>query len=94
MANNQTSPKITEFNSLTDLHQMKIKLTIYDVIKKNGRISPHDLANAIRHHFWRRPEYDYREITDYLTAGIWILEEVGEINRSQNKNGDWFLEVA
>jgi len=94
MTNLQTSPAIAKFNLLSDSHQMLIKKTILDVIKKNTRVAPHDLADFVKNYFWQEPNYDYREITDHLTAGTWVLEEMGEIYRLQNGKGDWFLEIA
>ena len=88
------SPAIAKFNSLTASHQMLIKRIIFDVIAKNTRVSPHDLANFVRNYFWQKPDYDYREITDHLQAGTWALEEMGEIDRLQNKSGNWVLEIV
>ena len=83
-----------EFQSLTIYQQMKIRRTIYNVLKEYGRVPPHDLSNLVRSYFWKQPDYDTREITDYLTAGTFALEKLGEVNRLQNSQGEWVLEIV
>jgi len=94
MTNLNALPAIGEFQSLTIYQQMKIRRTIYNVLKEYGRVKPSDLANLVRNYFWKQPDYDYREITDYLTAGTFALEKLGEVNRLQNTSGNWVLEIV
>lgn len=74
---------LQDFQALTQPQQTFILQVVYSVIQKRT-VCAHDLAEAIRDELYlKKPEFDYRNVTDHSQAATWTLEKLGKVKRQR-----------